>query len=154
MDAAQNPREGGIRMLSRCIFVFAALPSLFVTCPALAASAGPFDGKWSVRLVCPQAPDGALPFTFDFSGAVKGSVLHAVHGQSGQPPWLSLDGSIGPDGSAALTARGIAGTQGYNVNHAARGIPYRYPVSAHFEPSRGSGYWVSFRKCDFTFTKV
>ena len=141
-------------MMSRSTFAAAALSSLLLTCAALAAPSAPFDGNWSVRLACPQAPDGAMPFTWDFSGAVRGSVLHATHGQSGQPAWLSLSGRIGPDGSAALTAQGITGTQGYNVNHAGRGVPYRYPVTAHFDPSRGNGFWTTSRRCDFTFTKV
>lgn len=118
------------------------------------AAAGGFDGRWAVNLVCPQSSDGAKPFTFEFSADVKDSVIHGEHGQADKPGWMTLDGSIQPNGDADLEARGLTGGAGYNINHAGTGMPYTHPVTAHFEASQGSGRWVTSRTCNFEFTKM
>jgi hypothetical protein len=107
-----------------------------------------------VILVCPKVPDGALPFTFEFTAAVKDPVLHGEHGFAGQPGWLSLDGRIQPDGAANLAARGLTGHPNYNINRTAQGVPYEHDVTAHFDASRGTGNWVTTRICDFTFRRL
>ncbi|HEY5105823.1 MAG TPA: hypothetical protein VII73_03510 [Caulobacteraceae bacterium] len=120
---------------------------------ARAADAGRFDGKWDVTLVCPGSPDGALLFTFAFSANVENGRLHGENGVAGQPGWMVLDGPIQPDGAAALDARGLTGSAPYNVNQTGRGVAYHHAVTAHFETTRGAGYWVTTRTCDFTFTR-
>jgi len=131
-------------------------PPLAALCFALAGSAAaqdPFDGTWAIELACPADQNGALPFVFDFEGQVEGSVLHAERGGAGQPGWMTLDGRIGAGGDADLTARGLTGAVGYNVNHTARGVAYAHPVTAHFDASRGDGHWMTTRRCDFTFLR-
>ena len=112
-----------------------------------------FDGRWGVILVCPKAPDGALPFTNEFTADVKEAMLHGEYGLAGQPNWMSLDGRIQPDGAANLEARGLTGDSSYAINHTARGVPFEHDVTAHFDASRGTGNWVTIRTCDFTFTR-
>jgi len=112
-----------------------------------------FDGRWDVILACPKAPDGALPFTFEFPADVKDAMLHGEYGLAGQSGWLSLDGRIRPDGAANLEAHGLTGQSNYNINHTAQSVPYEHDVAAHFDASRGTGNWVTSRTCDFTFRK-
>lgn len=119
-----------------------------------AADGGRFDGNWDVTLACPKGPDGAQPFTWEFAAEVNGSLLHSEHGAQGQPAWMSLEGSIGADGVADLLAKGLTGFADYNLNHAARGIPWQHPVTAQFEEDRGKGHWLAPRTCEFTFVKV
>jgi hypothetical protein len=121
---------------------------------AVEARAAGFDGKWDVTLVCPKSPDGALPFTFEFSADVTNSSLHGEYGTPGSPGWMALDGSIQPDGSASLKAHGLTGHSAYNVSNTARGVPYMHPVIAHFEGSQGTGRWAAARVCNFTFTRM
>lgn len=116
-------------------------------------TASPFDGKWVVVLFCPKSSDGALPFTWQFAAEVTGSVLHGEHGDAGQPGWMALDGRIGPDGSAHFQAQGMTGQSAYNINHTARGVPFRYEVTAHFDTARGTGSWMTSRTCNFSFTR-
>jgi hypothetical protein len=118
------------------------------------ASAGQFDGQWSVTLVCPKSPDGALPFTFEFSADVKDGVLHGERGQSGSPGFMSLDGNIQHNGDADLKAHGLTGHSEYNIDKTARGVPYSHAVTAHFDAAQGTGQWVTPRVCKFTFTKL
>ena len=68
-----------------------------------------FDGRWGVILVCPKAPGGALPWTFEFTADVKDAMLHGERGLTSQPGWLSLDRRIQPDGAANLEAHGLTG---------------------------------------------
>jgi hypothetical protein len=114
---------------------------------------GRFDGRWAVVLECPQAPDGALPFTFHFMADVAGGTLHGQYGTPGQPASLSLDGPIQPSGAAQLKARGLTGQSAYNINQTTRGVPYQYDVDAHFAGAQGTGSWVAKRTCTFSFTK-
>jgi hypothetical protein len=138
--------------MQRGIFI-AGLMLALGSSTVLSATPGAFDGKWDVTLVCPQAADGAMPFSFQFGGAVTNSVLHAEHGVADQPGWLSLDGTIRPNGDADLDAHGVTGMAGYNVNRTLRGVPYDHPVTAHFDASQGSGSWTTTRVCNFTFNR-
>jgi hypothetical protein len=112
-----------------------------------------------VILVCPKAPDGALPWTIEFIADVKEAMLHGEHGLGGQPGWLSLDGRIQPDGVANLEARGMTGDSRYNLNRTVQSVPYEHDVTAHFDAARGTGNWRAFqsnglfRTCDFTFRR-
>jgi hypothetical protein len=134
------------RKLAVCIV---ALSTVAAGSASLAAT--PFDGRWSVALHCPSAPDGAKPFSWQFSGVVKDGVLAAEHGVLGRPAYLSVHGSIEPSGKANLVAEGVTGTAGYNINAVGAGVPYRFDVLAQFEAKTGSGYWMTTRRCDFTF---
>ena len=137
----------------RRVIGFALCAALSVAGAAAArAQDARFDGNWSVVLHCPRSPDGALPFTFRFAGTVAASELHAQFGQPGASPSLTLDGPIQPNGDAALTANGVTGHSQYNIDQTQRGVPYTYPVSAHFEATGGTGQWITSRTCVFTFT--
>ena len=120
---------------------------------AQAQDATRFDGNWSVVLTCPDASDGARGFTFNFGATVSGGKLHAQFGNLGMTPSLTLDGPIQPDGNAVFDAQGLSGATGYNVGGAERGTPYRRPVTARFENSRGTGEWYAKRVCKFAFTR-
>lgn len=122
-----------------------------------AASDRRFDGTWAVTLVAPDHTDAngvtALGFTYNFKALVKEGALHGEYSQKAKPPWLSIDGKIGPDGTALLTANGITGKPAYSLHNVAAGTPYLYHVKAHFEGSKGIGARVEGREGNFTFVK-
>jgi len=146
-------------MPRRILLLFGLLSASGSASASAAADSGRFDGRWGVILVCPKAPDGALPFTFEFTAAVRQAMLHGEHGLAGRPGWLSLDGAIQPDGTANLEARGLTGDPHYNINQTTQAVPYEHDVSARFGASRGAGNWRALqsngqtRTCDFTFTR-
>jgi hypothetical protein len=141
-------------MRRRMLFALGLASALrSVTAAAETADAGRFDGKWDVTLVCPRSANGATAFTFAFSAEVTHAVLHGENGVVGHPGWMALNGLIQPDGTATLDAKGLTGQSQYDVQHTDGGIPYHHAVTAHFEPSRGAGTWVTPRVCNFTFTR-
>jgi hypothetical protein len=130
-----------------------ALLLLFLS-PALHAADTPrFDGAWDATLSCPKSPDGAKAYSFEFDVLVKNGVLHGERGVEGKPGWMTLDGPIKEDGSAALLAEGITNFSEYAINHVQKGTPYKHAVSAQFEDKHGRGNWITVRTCDFTFDK-
>jgi hypothetical protein len=135
------------------IIIGAATAILMTTLRAIGEAASPFDGSWTVNLGCPQSPDGALAFTYEFTGAVQNGVFHGEHGVSGQPSWLQLDGKIQTDGSAEMIAKGLAGSPSYSLNHARQGLPYQHSLTAKFEGNFGNGSWTTARVCTFRFVK-
>jgi hypothetical protein len=141
-----------MNMRHSAIFAF-GLSALLCAASASAQDAGRFDGKWDVSLACPSAPDGALPFTFNFTADVKNALLHGENGVAGRPGWMSLDGLINADGTASLDAHGLTGHSQFNTGHADPGISYHHIVTARFNDARGAGTWTTNRICDFTFTK-
>lgn len=112
-----------------------------------------FDGKWDVTLDCPTHTDGAFAYTYRFVAAVQDGALRGENGIEGRPSWLLLTGTIQPDGSARLDARGLTGDPEYTVKRAFKSLPYRYHVDARFEGTRGSGRRIELRRCDLHFAK-
>ena len=132
---------------------------LLVGCVALplraaAQDASRYDGDWGATLSCPKSADGAMAFSFEFAAQVKGGVLHGERGTAGEPGWMSLDGAIHADGSAALVAEGLTNLSQYAITHARKGTPYRHDVSAQFSETHGTGSWEALRTCTFTFDKT
>jgi hypothetical protein len=112
-----------------------------------------FDGRWDVTQSCPNSPDGAAAYAFEFTAEVKNSKLHGEHGLTGRPGWLSIDGPINVDGSAKLDAHGMTGHQRFNVAHAGPGLEFHHLVTARFDGRHGDGQWVAMRVCRFIFAR-
>ena len=142
-------------MLRKVLCILGMLAALWTaTATAQTSDPGRFDGKWGVTLVCPKAPDGALAFTYVFTADIKDAMLHGENGLAGHSGWMSLDGRIPSDGATTLEAQGLTSHSDYNLNYAKTGVPYHYPVTAHFDGDYGTGKWVTSRICNFTFRKL
>jgi len=66
---------------------------------------------------------------------------------------MSIDRKIGDSGDARLVVHGLTGGSTYNLGHAPKGLPYEYPLAAHFDATQGTSHWTGSRVCQFTFTK-
>ncbi len=117
------------------------------------ASAARFDGAWNVTVDCASTPDGALGYRFDFVAQVKDGFLRGDHGVEGNSGWLRLEGTIQPDGSSKLEARGLTGDPKTSINGVARGLPLGYHVAAQFDASSGTGKRLELRTCNLHFAK-
>ena len=133
-----------------------------VTAPAAPAappptsSSAPFDGLWAVTVDCPRTSagsTGAEGYVLHFFAKVKDGVLHGQRGNQGEPDSLTLAGKILPDGSAAITVRGLTGDPKHTVNREAKGFPYGWRATALFDGSRGIGKRTELRPCDLNFVK-
>ena len=121
-------------------------------------AAGRFDGTWNTTVVC-DAKSNALGYTWEFVSTVTGNVLHGERGTQGQNTYLAIDGKIGGDGKAKLTASGITGSSEYT--HALTksvGEEYSYEVKSEFTDTKGkgersTGLGIAGRPCHYTFEK-
>ena len=117
------------------------------------AFAAPFDGTWSVTQDCQAAPDGARPFKWSYDAIVKDGVLTGQYGTKGKPASLTLTGTIQPDGTSQLAARGLNGSSEHTVGFLKPGDSFYYTVQAQFTSTTGTGSRTSGRTCIFSFVK-
>ncbi len=134
-------------------FAAGILAQLLVPCVVLAADAGRFDGTWQTTVSCSAARD-ALGYSFRFDSIVQRGVLHGLHGVAGQPSSLQLDGTIGPDGTGKLYAKGFTNSKEFVPGRVAeRGTEYDYNIDARFGALMGTGTRVEGRPCSYQFVK-
>lgn len=118
------------------------------------AEAASFDGEWSVLQVCDSTSEGARGFTWRFGASVRNGIFVGQYRTEGQSPSMSLKGTINPDGSASLSARGISGDADHNLKFAPAQSPFSFEVRAKFDGASGAGQRVGGRACRFTFSRV
>jgi hypothetical protein len=117
-----------------------------------------FDGTWYTTVTC-DPKGGTLGYTWHFVSTVTGNVLHGEHGTQGQQGYLAIDGKIGDDGNAKLTASGVtAGSQYTHGPFKTEGETYSYDVKSEFTAKEGkgeraTGLGIVGRPCHFAFTK-
>jgi hypothetical protein len=111
-----------------------------------------WDGTWNVTVHCPAHADAA-GYTMQFTAQVNHGVLEGQHGVTGQPASLTLKGTIGPDGTGTIDARGITGDPKFVVSRLNKGTAYAYRADVRFEGSRGSGDRIDRRPCRLTFVR-
>lgn len=139
----------------RKAFLFAFLLSSFAVSGQNPAR---FDGGWNTTVTCDPA-GGTRGYIWSFVSTVSGSVLHGERGNQGQPAYLAIDGKIGKDGNAKLTASGItASTEYIHGPIKNTGEQYGYDVKAKFTDSEGkgernTGLGIVGRPCHWTFEK-
>ena len=121
------------------------------TSPGLAAS--PFDGTWSVVVVCSDVGD-VKGYTWNFPAHVRGGQFSGKFVNSDDSlNYGVLTGAIGASGDALLTMNGSAGSPVYNIRHAPQYTKIHYTASAHFDATSGSGTRTEQRPCSLSFTK-
>lgn len=122
------------------------------------SAAGKFDGTWNTIVTCDPV-GGTQGYTWKFASTVTGNVLHGERGTAGQPAYLAIDGKIGSNGNAKLTASGVTASSQYT--HApikSEGNDYSYEVKSQFTESEGKGersvgLGIAGRPCHYTFEK-
>jgi len=121
-------------------------------------AAGRFDGTWNTKVTC-DPKSGTLGYTWHFVSTVTGSVLHGERGTQGQEAYLAIDGKIGNNGKASLTASGVtAGSQYTHGPFKTEGENYSYDVKSEFMATEGkgertTGLGIVGRPCHWTFEK-
>jgi len=123
---------------------------------SLAQAAGnAFDGTWSVNHACAVAPDGALPFTINYSMKVSNGIVDGEYNPGHNSGYFHIQGQIADDGNATFHMTGLTGQRPYNPGRTSPGLPFSYDFTGTFGGSRGTGHRVGIlgRVCDFTFVK-
>jgi TolB-like protein len=91
-----------------------------------APAPGRFDGDWEVDIGC-SAQDGGLPYHLRFVAHVRGGAFQGQYGTEGSSPFLSVEGTVGPDGHAVLLATGTTGDARFSIRNAPPGLPLLLP---------------------------
>ncbi len=121
-------------------------------------AASRFDGTWNTTVTC-DPKGGTLGYTWHFVSTVTGNVLHGERGSQGQEAYLAIDGKIGNNGKASLTASGVtAGSQYTHGPFKTEGENYSYDVKSEFTATEGkgertTGLGIVGRPCHRTFEK-
>ena len=131
-----------------------------VCAPALLlaqAAGGPFDGTWTTNMSC-DASEHMPAYTWTFVSTITNSTFHGQHGEEGGPGNMVMDGTIGPDGSAKLHAKGKVSAGKAGLVTQLKGNKYDYYVDATFTGTSGTGKreegaGILGRPCSFQFTK-
>jgi DNA-binding SARP family transcriptional activator len=154
-DGVARERRANARWPIRAL----ATASVVAACVAAAGagiwrfSQSNFDGNWSVYLVCPSV--GTVEgYTYRFLARVKDGILHGENGVAGTPAWLAIDGPIGADGHAILSAKGLVGNPATAFAQLKAGTSYSYTIEASFDGTQGSGKRLEQRPCTVSFTKI
>ena len=120
----------------RKLFLFAIF---FAALIAFAQSAGRFDGTWNTTVNC-DPKGGALGYTMHFVSTVSNDVIHGERGTPGQQGYLGIDGKIGNNGNAKLTANGNTASSAYTHGPVkTAGEEYSYEVKSQFTDTEGKG---------------
>jgi hypothetical protein len=97
---------------------------------------------------------GGRPFTYRFFGEVKDGTYKGRQGEEGQPSFFQLVGKIQPNGSSSMIANGIVGNSAFAAGNIGKGMPYNYPVTAHFAADKGTGNRTDGKRaCNLEFAK-
>jgi caspase domain-containing protein len=130
------------------IAVLAAPPA-----PLPAGDVRRFDGLWTATIVCERKGD-VLAWSNVFIASVKNGVLHGQTGTDGRPGGITYDGTIKPNGSTEIIAKGLTGADTkFTLNHAPPSTKFSWNAAGRFEGSHGSAIRVEGRTCNMEFAK-
>jgi len=98
-----------------------------------------FDGKWLTKMACP-AKGKAPAYAWEIPGVVTEGNFHGEHGNEGDADHLIIEGKIAANGTAKLTARGLAAAKTYSPGSFANDTPdSSYKIKAQFKDEQGTG---------------
>ncbi|MGH8795771.1 MAG: hypothetical protein ACREXI_01835 [Caldimonas sp.] len=135
----------------------ACLAATLATGVASAAAArSPFDGQWSVLLVCPDTTDkkGLVKgYEYTFAVSIRDGAIEGTHGAKGHPASIVYTGNVSDDGTLEINAVGNTGRSDYSVGKVARGTQYGYTMQGKLTGTSGQATRRELRPCTATFTR-
>ncbi|MDP9043360.1 MAG: hypothetical protein M3O01_00985 [Pseudomonadota bacterium] len=132
---------------------------VFLACSSASLAAAedfPFDGRWSVLLVCADTQDkrGVVKgYQYAFTVTIRDGALQGEYGAPGHPASVVYTGQVGTDGALQIQATGNTGRSDYSVGEVAQGTPYGYTMQGMLERSRGQATRKELRPCTATFSR-
>ena len=120
------------------------------------AAANPFDGRWSVVLVCPDTTDKSglvKGYEYTFAVSIREGAVQGEYGAPGHPASLVYSGRVSDDGALEITATGNTGRSEYSVGKLAQGTRYGYTMQGKLMGSSGQATRREVRPCTATFAR-
>jgi hypothetical protein len=135
------------------LFWFLRAPAERSAASARPSSTHEFDGLWKLTISCPpsETPKAAA-YTMKLAVQVTEGRLFGELGRPGKPGAFAIQGTMRPDGTALLTARGISDAVA-GAGAAPAGSIFEYTATARFADNRGTGKRIETRLCDLTFER-
>lgn len=131
--------------------------SLLSATPALSqATAARHDGRWNVRLTCPDTTDArglVKGYEYGFTVTVAGGRVQGQFGAVGAPNSVAYEGTVADDGSLHIVATGTTGSSAYAVGRVAQGTPYQYTLAGRLSEADGQAVRTQLRPCKAVFTR-
>ena len=121
-----------------------------------ADTANPFDGRWSVKLVCDDTSGAkglVKGYTWKFDVKIEKGKLEGQYGQLDSPGSGTFVGQVQRDGTVDIDAHGYTGHSEYTVGKVARGTFFSYPMKGQLSGSTGHATRTKLRPCEATFVK-
>ena len=125
--------------------------------PGASIAGGRYDGNWTTHLAC-EAHGETEAYKWEIPSVIKDNNFHRQHGQPDGPGYLVIDGKIGEDGTAKLSAKGKVVENHARGVFAMNGNNYSYTIKAQFGDAKGTGTrdegaGILGRPCTFEFVK-
>ena len=120
------------------------------------AAGNPFDGRWSVVLVCPDTTDKSglvKGYEYTFAVSIHQGAVQGEYGAPGHPASVSYAGQVSDDGTLEITATGNTGRSEYAVGKVAQGTRYGYTMQGKLVGSSGQATRREVRPCTATFAR-
>jgi len=121
------------------------------------AAPNPFEGRWSVVLVCPDTSDktGLVKgYEYAFTVSIREGVVQGEYGASGKPSSLVFSGKVSDQGALEITATGNTGQSDYAVGKVAQGTRYSYTMHGKLDGAGGQATRRELRPCTARLTKL
>lgn len=121
-----------------------------------ADNSNPFDGRWSVKLVCDDTSGkkGLVKgYTWNFDVKIENGKLEGQYGQLDSPGSGTFVGKVQRDGIVDIDAHGYTGHSEYTVGKVTRGTFFSYPMKGQLSGSTGHATRTKLRPCEATFAK-
>ncbi len=120
------------------------------------AVSGPYDGEWSVVLVCPDTQDKSglvKGYAFTFAVTITDGKVQGQYGAKGAPASVVYTGEVRADGSLEIRATGNTRLSDRTVGKVGQGTPYSYSMTGMLEQSQGQATRRELRPCTATFAR-
>jgi len=132
----------------------AAAPASQPNGPSVASDVRRFDGTWIGTLTCKSTPSGLPGWSYEVVGNVSNGVFHSQRGPEGKPGSETYDGTIEPDGNAAISQTGFSGNSAKDPFHRPPGTEYRNTYIGSFDGSHGQLTRTNRASCTIDFTTL
>jgi hypothetical protein len=120
------------------------------------AAPNPFDGRWSVVLVCPDTTDKSglvKGYEYTFAISIREGAVQGEYGAPGHPASVFYAGQVSDDGTLEIKATGNTGRSEYSVGKVAQGTRYGYTMQGKLVGSGGQATRKELRPCTATFAR-
>jgi hypothetical protein len=107
-----------------------------------------FDGLWLIHVTCEMSAAGGDAVDRQVFATIKDGIIHGEQGQPDVPGRLTYDGTVQPDGTLLVTAKGIT-----TRNFRPPSTKFSFTMGGQLEGAQGTAIRDDRRNCNVKFAK-